>query len=188
MGQRHRKPRPNDLTDRYQSGEFATERLYEEEDPAKRQQFSARSKGAEQEKINKTSAMRAALLAAAEADPDGDVTALPTGQVTQVYSVFCEVELDGKPHLCVTRKTLRQSSDTQPVVGDLVRLRDTGMVDESGRPEAVIEQMLPRQTVLTRTDSFKGQLQQPIVAKRRADADRRLGVGAAGQVGLVETA
>lgn len=164
MGARRRKPRPNDLTDRFRSGEFATDRLYEEEDPAKRQQFSNRSKNAEGEKIAKTSAMRAALLAAAELDGSVDVELLPTGQVTQVFSLFCEVEAGGRAYLCVTRKTLRQVSDTQPIVGDMVRIHDTGLVEETGRPEAVIEQVLPRRTVLTRSDSFKQQLQHPIVA------------------------
>ena len=42
--------------------------------------------------------------------------------------------------------------------------RATGITHETGKPEAVIEKVLPRATVLTRADSFKGQIQHPIVA------------------------
>ena len=64
----------------------------------------------------------------------------------------------------MTRKTLTKVSDTAIVVGDRVRLRESGTKDELGRPEAVIEQVLPRETILTRTDSFKKTRQHPIVA------------------------
>src|SRR5207248_2669395 len=74
------------------------------------------------------------------------------------------------------RKTVRQISETQLVVGDRVRFRpvegdkpsEHGQHSDGSRrkdsPEAVIEQALPRQTVLTRADSFKGVEQHPIVA------------------------
>jgi ribosome biogenesis GTPase len=45
-----------------------------------------------------------------------------------------------------------------------VRFRDTGVIHEEGRPEAVIEAVLPRRTILTRSDSFKSDEQHPIVA------------------------
>src|SRR5947207_13836120 len=54
-----------------------------------------------------------------------------------------------------------------PIGGDRVRFRDTGMKDERGKPEAVIEAILPRETVLTRADSFKAIVQQPIVANAK---------------------
>jgi ribosome biogenesis GTPase len=60
------------------------------------------------------------------------------------------------------------------VVGDRVRFRDGGTVDDQGRPEAVIEQILPRRTLLTRADSFKAIEAQPIVA----NADQMLIVAA----------
>ena len=39
-----------------------------------------------------------------------------------------------------------------------------GIIDEQGKPQAVIEEVLPRTSILTRTDSFKGVDQHPIVA------------------------
>jgi ribosome biogenesis GTPase len=74
------------------------------------------------------------------------------------------VALGDQTYLCVVRKTLSKVSDTAVIVGDRVRLRALPSLNESGRPEAVIEQILPRRTVLTRADSFKQQLQHPIVA------------------------
>ena len=68
----------------------------------------------------------------------------------------------------VSRKTLSRISDTKMVVGDRVRFRDNSSRDEAGRLvgnlEGVIEKVLPRRTVLTRADSFKGMTQHPIVA------------------------
>src|SRR5205823_1248280 len=93
-----------------------------------------------------------------------DLETLPIGQVTQVYSRFCEAEHGEQIYLCVVRKTLTKLADTQLVVGDRVRIRDTDAKDEVGRHEAIIEQILPRKTVLTRADSFKGNTQHPIVA------------------------
>ena len=50
------------------------------------------------------------------------------------------------------------------VVGDFVRVRPSGRSHESGKPEAVIEQVLPRETVLVRQDSFRKDRSDPIVA------------------------
>ena len=108
--------------------------------------------------------LRAALLAAAEAADPTEVEKLPLGQVTLVYSLFCEVESGDQTFLCVTRKTMSKLADTQMVVGDFVRFRDTGITHESGRRQGVIESAVPRTTVLTRTDSFKSHVQHPIVA------------------------
>jgi ribosome biogenesis GTPase / thiamine phosphate phosphatase len=90
----------------------------------------------------------------------------------QVFSRYSEVQHDGKTYLCVTRKTLTKVSNTQLVVGDLVRFRDVTNRDESGKaggdpdapPEGVIEQIAPRKTILTRADSFKAISGHPIVA------------------------
>jgi ribosome biogenesis GTPase len=163
MGSRRKKPRENDLAERYRAGDFDKSQMFEV-DEEKEQRFSSRNKNAVQNKITQTGALRAALLVAAEAASPGAVEALPIGQVTLVYSLFCEVEFDGKSYLCVTRKTLSKLSDTQIVVGDYVRFRDTKMTDENGKPQGVIEETLPRKTVLTRTDSFKLTIQHPIVA------------------------
>ena len=182
-----RRPKaPNDLADRYNAGEFATDRT-DQDDPEQRLQYSNRSKNAESSKIAKTTAEReeraALLAAAAEEAGEAPLELLPVGRVVLVYSLFFEVEAAGaddgvvaeaKRYLCVVRKTLARTSDTQLVVGDLVRLRDINRTDAAGRAEAVIEQVLPRRTVLTRADSFKAQLQQPIVA----NADQMLIVAA----------
>ena len=176
---KRRKPPPNDLVSRYNAGEFASDRV-DQDDADQRQHFSNRSKHAETDKIARTTVERgerAALLAAAAEEGGQPVEQLPTGSVMQVYSLFCDVESpDGKRYLCVVRKTLTRSSDTRAVVvvGDVVRMRDINRLDSAGRSEAVIEHVEPRRTVLTRTDSFKNQLQQPIVA----NADQMLIVAA----------
>src|SRR6185295_2502505 len=109
---RRKSPREKDLTSRYMSGGLDVDRV----DPKER--FTDRSKNAEQNKILKTSAMRAA-----EDEAAGDVENLPTGEVVQVFSLFCEVEYEGKPYVCVVKKTLSKTSDTSIVVGDRVRFR-----------------------------------------------------------------
>ena len=160
MASKRRKgPREKDLTSRYMSGNWDDDRMDSQ------QRFTPRSKAAEQNKIEKT-----ALLRAAEADI-ADRESLPIGQVVQIHSLFSEVQHDTGVRLCVVRKTLNRVSDTSIVVGDRVRFRDSGTVHESGRPEAVIEEILPRETILTRT---KGDRQHPIVA----NADQMLIVAA----------
>jgi ribosome biogenesis GTPase / thiamine phosphate phosphatase len=157
MRARRRKPREKDLTDRLlDDGDDETDRL------ESHQRFTDRSKHAEQDKIERTS-----LLRAAETEEPGDVESLPIGEVVQVYSLFCQVEHPTGPRICVTRKTLSRLSETSIVVGDRVRFRDRGSRDESGRMEAVLEQVLPRQTVLTRAGSFHNENQQPIVANAK---------------------
>lgn len=156
-GKRKRQARAKDLTHRYLAGDLdeGMERTQE--------RFGERSARAVERKIARTALLRAAE---AEAADGADVPSLPVGRVVQVYSLFSDVEgvADGLTRLCVVRKTLAKLSDTPIVVGDLVRFRETGAVDERGRPEAVIEQVLPRTTLLTRSDSFKGIEQHPIVA------------------------
>jgi len=159
MPARHRKPRDKSLTERYRAGDFDAERVEQEEADPSAERFSARSKNAQQNKILRTSLMRAAEQAIA-IDPE----TLPIALVTQVYSLYVQIEHADRVYLAVVRKTLTKVSDTQLVVGDQVRFRDVGATDESGQPEAVIEQILPRRTVLTRADSFKGNIQHPIVA------------------------
>ena len=143
-----------DLANQFRQGDF------EQEDAQTEQRFTDRSKNAEQEKILRTAAMRAA----AEEISGSEIESLRVGQVLQVYSLFCEVQHEGMTYLCVTRKTLQKLADTAIVVGDRVRFRESGTKDDLGRPEAVIEQVLPRETILSRADSFKGTAQHPIVA------------------------
>src|SRR3954463_7855400 len=168
MGRPRKSPREKDLTSRFLSGG-----MEDEDRVGAQQRFSSRNKNAQQDKMLKTFLMRAEQEAAA-----GDVTALPTGEVIQVFSLFCEVEHGGRTYLCVVRKTLTKVSDTALVVGDRVRFRvidmlggttaadgtHTATAGQTREPEAVIEEILPRQTVLTRADSFKGVVQHPIVA------------------------
>jgi ribosome biogenesis GTPase len=146
---RHKTRREKDITSRFLSGELEVEALESE------QKFTQRSKGAQQSKIEKT-----ALLRAAEGSAAADLDLLPTGQVMQVYSLYCEVDHSSGQRLCVIRKTLSKLSQTMIVVGDWVKFRDTEMRDEIGRQEAVIEQVLPRKTVLTRAAARE----DPIVA------------------------
>jgi ribosome biogenesis GTPase len=167
MSSRRRKkgPREKDLTSRYLSGGMDVDRV------EKQERFTPRSKNAEQNKILKTAMMRAAEEVAA-----GDVEMLPVGEVIQVFSLYSEVEHEGAAYLAVVRKTLSKISDTSIVVGDRVRFRPVVEAEDADQlksgesftadktKEAVIEQILPRQTVLTRADSFKGNTQHPIVA------------------------
>lgn len=146
--------RQHDVTGRYLAGDF------DEDSIEKDEKYNNRAKNAQQEKILRTAAMRAA----AENIGDGNIQSLRVGQVVQIHSLFSEVAAEGVTFLCVTRKTLTKVSDTAIVVGDRVRFRESGTKDEQGRPEAVIEQVVPRQTILTRADSFKGLEQHPIVA------------------------
>lgn len=148
-----RKQREKDLTSRYLSGDMDEDALQTQ------QRFSARSANFQQRKMERT-----ALLRAAEEEAAADIGSLPTGLVVQVYSLYYDVECEGIIRLCVLRKTLSKLLESPLVVGDAVRFRETGGRDETGRPEAVIEQVLPRRTILTRADSFKAMEQQPIVA------------------------
>ncbi len=153
MARRRRKgPREKDLTSRYLGGDFDPDRI----DSAER--FGDRTKHAQQRKMERTSEMRTEGLTGEALEQ------LPVGEVVQVYSLYVDVEAPDATYLCVVRKTLIRVSETSIVVGDRVRFSPTGTFDDSGRPEGVVEQMLPRQTVLARADSFKGLQAHPIVA------------------------
>ncbi len=155
---RRKKTREHDVTGRYLAGDF------DEDNADKQQRFSNRSKNATQDKIEKTTAMRAASTAAADVANPAGAESLPIGEVIQIHSLFCEVEYGGATWLCVTRKTLNKTSNTAIVVGDRIRFRPGNTKDALGRPEAIIEEVLPRTTILTRAASFKGLEQHPIVA------------------------
>jgi len=149
---KRKNPRDKDLTSQYLRGAIDEDALDTQE------RYSGRDASAQRRKMEQT-----ALLRIAEDAASADVENLPVGEVVQVFSLFVEVEHQGQNWLCVVRKTLTKLAQP-PIVGDRVRFRDTGMTDEKGRPEAVIEQILPRHTLLTRADSFKAITQQPIVA------------------------
>ena len=168
MSKRRKGPREKDLTSRYMSGGMDEDRV------DKTQRFTGRSKNAEQNKILATALMRA------QEQSGADIERLPVGEVIQVFSLYSEVQHEGTTYLCVVRKTLSKVSDTSIVVGDRVRFLAVAEPEHAleappGTPpvdaslpvkprEAVIEQILPRDTVLTRADSFKGTEQHPIVA------------------------
>jgi len=153
-GKPKKGPREKDITSRYLSGGMDEDRIEQQ------QRFTDRSKHAQRDKMMKTTAMREAADGAAAADLD----ALPVGEVVQVFSLFNEVGHAGTTYLCVVRKTLSRTSKTAIVVGDRVRFRPGGTTNEAGQPEGVIERVEPRDTILTRADSFKGTTQHPIVA------------------------
>lgn len=155
-GKPKKSAREKDLTSRYFSGRLDEDRV------EKQQRFTQRSADAQQNQIMRTSLMRAA-----EEEHGGNVDALPVGEVVQVHSLFVDVLHEGATYLCVVRKTLTKVSDTAAVVGDRVRFRATGITHETGKPEAVIELILPRDTILTRADSFKSSIQHPIVANAK---------------------
>jgi ribosome biogenesis GTPase len=177
MSKRRKGPREKDLTSRYLSGGMDEDRV------DRTQRFTGRSKNAEQNKILATAMMRA------QEQSGVDIDALPVGEVIQVFSLFSEVEHEGQTYLCVVRKTLNKVSDTSIVVGDRVRFLAVAEPEPEPAPapapapdaptptptpagstappkprEGVIEKILPRATVLTRTESFKGVEQHPIVA------------------------
>lgn len=124
-----------------------------------RERLDGREISARQRKIERTALLRAAEGAAAT-----DLANLPTGQVVQVYSLFCDVEHEGRLYLCVVRRTLMRVSETPVVAGDFVKFSIAAPAGDGSRPTGVIEQVLPRRTVLTRADSFKAIEPQPIVA------------------------
>ncbi len=162
-GKPRKAPREKDLTSRYKAGGMDEDRIEASE------QFKARNKTLTADKIARTAVLQAEKAAADDTAP------LPVGEVMQVYSLFAEVRFDGVTYLCVVRKTLNKRRDTHVVVGDKVRFRDRTRRDVSGIAissggdpaafaDGVIEEILPRATVLTRADSFKAIVQHPIVA------------------------
>lgn len=152
-GKPKKSAREKDLTARYLSGGLDEDRVEQGE------RFGDRSKNYQKRKTERT-----ALKRAASEESASDLSALPEGEVIQVHSLYCEVESEGKVRLCVVRRTFTKASDEFVVVGDRVKFRERGTIDEQGRAEAVIEQILPRATLLTRADSFKAITSQPIVA------------------------
>jgi ribosome biogenesis GTPase len=140
-------PRKKQQTHELLSGEGG------DEEDAFRRQFGNRERGVARQKMAQTALLRAGSPAAEEID------GLPIGQVTQVFSRYCQVRDGSGDRLCVVRKTVTKLADTRIVVGDLVRFRD-------GKPgsEPVVEQLLPRKTILTRADGDRGDQQHPIVA------------------------
>ncbi len=162
-GKPKKSPREKDLTSRYLSGGLDEDRVEAGE------QFKPRNKTLQQDKILRTAQLRA------DEESGIDLTTLPIGEVVQVHSLFSDVIHAGISYQCVLRKTMMKLSDTQVVVGDRVRFQDVTRRDDAGKqsgdqkapPDGIIEQILPRETVLTRSDSFKAIVQHPIVANAK---------------------
>jgi ribosome biogenesis GTPase len=148
-----KSPREKDLTSRYLSGGLDEDRV----DASQR--FSSKNKQLQQNKMERTARMRQDVRDAAP-----DVDKLPVGRVVQVFSLFCEIEHEGVAYLCTIRKTLNSLTIGGIIVGDMVRFRPSGTMHEMGKPEAAVEAVEPRRTVLTRADSFKQIVQHPVVA------------------------
>lgn len=163
-GRPKKSPREKDLTARYLAGGLDEDRIEQQ------QRFGDKSKHFQRRKTERTALLRAAEGEAAAAD----VAALPEGEVVQVHSLYSDVQSGERTLLCVVRRTLTTVAQDFVVVGDRVKFRETGTFDDQGRPEAVIEQILPRRTLLTRADSFKAIEAHPIVA----NADQMLIVAA----------
>jgi ribosome biogenesis GTPase len=154
MSRAHRnKSREKDITARFLAGNFDSEEL------ESHQRQGKKAKSSTQNKIEETAGLRESQGQTAQ-----NLEGLPVGQVIQVFSLYCIVDHPTGRRLCVVRKTLKKLAESQIVVGDRVRFRDRGTTDELGRAEAVIEQVLPRETVLMRAGSFHDHRQQPIVA------------------------
>ena len=152
-GKPKKSPREKDITSRYLGGGMDMDRVDQQ------QRFGDKSKHYQQRKTERTAVTRAA-----EESIGGDVDALPVGDIIQVHSRYCEVQFQDTVWLCNVRRTLTKVRDGFVLVGDRVHFREGGTFDEQGRPEAIIEKILPRRTLLTRADSFKAIEAQPIVA------------------------
>lgn len=152
MNRRKRSSSRQNVTDDYLAGRMDADNLEGGE------RFGQRSKHHQRNKTARTAELRG------QSESGADIDALPVGRVIQVFSRFSEVVADGERRLCVVRKTLGRTRDTFVVVGDLVRFRDEPQLDASGQRQGVIERIEPRQTVLTRADSFKAMENHPIVA------------------------
>jgi ribosome biogenesis GTPase / thiamine phosphate phosphatase len=149
---KHRNSLSKNLTDDFLSGAMDEDRAEGVE------RFGQRSKHHEKNKAARTAAER-------QERSSGAFDTLPLGRVIQVFSRFCEVVADdGSKRLCGTRKTIGKLADARVVVGDRVRFVDQPTLDANGNREGIIERIEPRDTILTRADSFKARENAPIVA------------------------
>lgn len=158
MSKKRKSTREKDITSQFLAGNLDVDRLDGQ------QRFNKRSKFHQQNKTARTTEQRVI--------DNIDVAKLPLARVMQVYSLYVDLLYEGKLILGFIRKTLHKTSDTSVVVGDWIRFSpidaDTreqlpGII--LGRqPEAVIQTIEPRKSLLTRSDSFKAIEQHPIVA------------------------
>ena len=181
-----RRPSADDLTQGFLDDQHQIIESVADEAGRTRQTFNKRNKFHQHNKTLATAAERMA-----DAARTAERKKLPVGRVLQVYSLYSDVEpLDGDVAakalertgsglvLCTARRTMRKLISEELgefCVGDRVRFTPTGgtaQLPGGGRAEfqveGVIEAVLPRQTILTRVDSFVDAKQDPIVAN--ADA------------------
>ncbi len=85
----------------------------------------------------------------------------PVGQVIEVSSSLCRVELDQETVLCALRGSL-SAEDTG--FTNVVAVGDEVVISLDGADGGVIEDVLPRRTALARPDVFYNHLQQVVVA------------------------
>jgi ribosome biogenesis GTPase len=83
------------------------------------------------------------------------------GIVVEVSSSLCRVDLDGRNLVCNLRGSL---SAQETGYTNVVAVGDEVLVSENGAGQGVVEEVLPRRTVLARPDVFYSHLQQIIVA------------------------
>lgn len=144
-----RPPREKDFTRRFLTGEHDADDLT----PVER--LDGKLKTLRQRKLLETAALRS---------EDSDLETLPVARVRQVFSLYAEVDLQGRPVRCTVRRTLTRLRREAAIVGDLVRVRLLPRRDDESPQEGVIEAVEPRTTLLTRADSFKARESHPIVA------------------------
>ncbi len=85
----------------------------------------------------------------------------PKGVVVQVSSNLCRVEVNERHLICSLRGSL---SAEETGYTNVVAVGDEVIVSENGSDEGVVEEVLPRRSVLARPDVFYSHLQQVIVA------------------------
>lgn len=108
-----------------------------------------------------------------QAEKSPPVTVKPglRGTVVEVSSGLCRVELAGRSLICEVRSSL---SATDTGFTNVVAVGDEVIIFDNGSGRGLIEQVLPRRTVLARPDVFYPHRQQVIVA----NADQLLIVAA----------
>ncbi len=169
-----RGKRPNlakDLTADYLSGQLDHDRAEGIE------RFGRRSKFNQQFKTQRTHDRR-------QADRTDELEKLPIGRVIEVHGLYCTLQpqvastadpstsdapavrasaATVAPLLAVVPKTVQRTSTTRVIVGDIVRYAPSES-PEPGAPQARVESVLDRKTILCRADSFKAREAWPIVA------------------------
>jgi ribosome biogenesis GTPase len=81
--------------------------------------------------------------------------------VVEVSSSMCRVDLDGQTILCGLRGSL-SAEDTGYT--NVVAVGDQVLISQNGSEQGIVEQVLPRTSVLSRPDPFYNHLRQAVVA------------------------